>query len=309
MSEAVIEARGLRKAFDGVIACDGVDIAVQPGEIVGLVGPDGAGKTTTMRMLCGIVSADDGEPLIAGHNADDQPEAVHSHLGYLPQTFSLHRHLTVSENIAYMGDLYKIPPDLRKQREGELLQITDLHAFRDRQADRLSGGMRQKLSLVCTLIHQPEALLLDEPTTGVDPVSRREFWKLLYDLPRQGVGILITTPYMDEAARCNMIAFMYQGKILAFDTPQGIRDSIETRFVEVFAEPQRQARQVLQKCPAVESVEVFGDRLHVGLVSEAHPNDVTAALDAHGLHVEKFEEMKPTLEDAFMSLAPDDESR
>src|ERR1035437_552929 len=186
-TDLAVEVHGLRKAFRDVVAVEGVNLEVAAGEIVGLVGPDGAGKTTTLRMLCGILLPDAGEIRVAGHDAVRDPEGVKARIGYVPQRFSLHRDLTVNENIAYFADLYSVPPGTWLARRDELLEITQMAPFGNRLALALSGGMRQKLSLLCSLIHRPEVLLLDEPTTGVDPLSRRDFWKILYDLPRQGV--------------------------------------------------------------------------------------------------------------------------
>ena len=269
--ELAVVAQGLRKCFGPICACEGLTLDVASGEIVGLVGPDGSGKTTTFRMLCGILPPDAGTATVAGYDVSSQPEAVKARIGYLPQRFSLHRDLTIDENIHYTAELYTVPREQWEQRREELLEMTYLKPFRRRLAGRLSGGMRQKLALVCTLVHRPEVLFLDEPTTGVDPVSRRDFWKLLYDLPRQGVTIVISTPYMDEAARCNRLVFMYAGQVLAADTPDSLRRQVPGQLMQVRCRPQREAREALKRCPAVRSVEVFGDRLHVLLHDSADP--------------------------------------
>lgn len=302
MAELAVDARGLAKAFGPVIGCRGVDLDVRPGEIMGLVGPDGAGKTTTFRMLCGILPPDGGQAAVAGHDVVADPEGVKARIGYLPQRFSLHRDLTVDENIAYVAELYTVPRDDWKRRREELLDMTYLLPFRRRLAGRLSGGMRQKLALICTLIHRPEVLFLDEPTTGVDPVSRRDFWKLLYDLPRQGVTIVISTPYMDEAARCTRLAFMYAGQLLAVDTPAGLKQVVPGRLWQVRCRPQREAREALKRCPAVGGVEVFGDRLHVALKEGGTPDLCQEALRAAGIECFEHQQVEPSLEDAFMAL-------
>jgi ABC-2 type transport system ATP-binding protein len=297
-----IKAEGLRKTFGEVVACAGVDLTVSSGEIVGLLGPDGAGKTTTMRILCGILRPDSGSAHVAGHDVLREPEAVKRRIGYLPQRFSLHRDLTVDENIRYFADLYEAPRGAWEERREELLEITYMKPFRARQAGRLSGGMRQKLSLLCTLIHRPEVVLLDEPTTGVDPVSRRDFWKILYDLPRQGVTLLITTPYMDEASRCNRVALMYEGAVIAADTPAALREAIPGAIYEVSCRPQRTAREALKACPDVASVEVFGDRLHILMHPGADAEPIRKALAQAGVDCQRIQEAEPSLEDAFMTM-------
>jgi ABC-2 type transport system ATP-binding protein len=303
MGQAAVEVRGLTKRFGAVCAVDDLCLEVGQQEIVGLVGPDGAGKTTTLRILCGILRPDAGAARVAGHDVLRDPDGVKARIGYLPQRFSLHRDLTVNENIAYFADLYCVPRGTWQQRRDELLQITYLAPFSDRLAARLSGGMKQKLALICTLIHRPEVVFLDEPTTGVDPVSRRDFWKILYDLPRQGVTLVISTPYMDEASRCNRVAFLHQGRILADDTPAGLRAAVSGKIVEVRCRPQRTAREALKALPEVEGVEVFGDRLHVVLRPETDLEGVRLALKAAGVLCEDVTETEASLEDVFVGLA------
>ncbi len=307
--DLAVQVRGLRKAFEDVVAVDGLDLEVGTGEIMGLVGPDGAGKTTTLRMLCGILLPDAGEVRVAGHDAVRDPEEVKARIGYVPQRFSLHRDLTVNENIAYLADLYTVPPGTWTARREELLEITQMAPFRDRLAAALSGGMRQKLSLICALIHRPQVLLLDEPTTGVDPLSRRDFWQILYDLPRQGVTMLLCTPYMDEAARCNRVAFLHQGQILRQDTPAALRESIHSRIFEVRCRPQHLAREMLKRLPLVEGVEVFGDRLHVTLRPEAAPAEAWRALREAGVGELAPREVEPSLEDVFVAMGGEVENR
>ncbi|MEN6549658.1 MAG: ABC transporter ATP-binding protein [Armatimonadia bacterium] len=302
MPDLALDISGLRKSFGNVVACEDLTLQVEVGQIAGLVGPDGAGKTTSFRMLCGILPADGGHAMVGGAEVTTDPEAVKQHLGYLPQQFSLHRDLTIDENIRYMADLYMVPHAEWRARADELLDITYLTPFRKRLAGRLSGGMRQKLALVCSLIHRPRVLLLDEPTTGVDPVSRRDFWKILYDLPRQGVTILISTPYMDEAARCSKLAFMSEGSLLAVDTPQALRSRLPYQMIEVRCRPQREARTALQHEPGVASVEVFGDRLHIALRPGTTSDALKPALKAAGVECEEVSTVEPSLEDVFMAL-------
>jgi ABC-2 type transport system ATP-binding protein len=302
MSDLAVEVLGLQKSFGGVQACHDLTFSVQTGEIVGLVGPDGAGKTTTFRILCGILAADAGQAVVVGSDVAADPEAVKRQIGYLPQRFSLHRDLTVWENIRYMADLYGVAAGQWEARANELLEITYLQPFRQRLAGRLSGGMKQKLALLCALIHRPRLLLLDEPTTGVDPVSRRDFWQILYHLPQQGVTILISTPYMDEAARCNRVAFMYQGRLLALDTPAGLRGLAPGQYLEVRCQHQRRARERLQAIPEVSGVEVFGDRLHVALAPGGRAEIVAEALAGGDFACEHIAPVEASLEDVFMEL-------
>lgn len=302
MSDLAVEVRGLQKSFGSVAACRDLTFSVETGEIVGLVGPDGAGKTTTFRILCGILAADAGQAIVVGSDVASDPEAVKRQIGYLPQRFSLHRDLTVWENIRYMAELYGVARGQWEARADELLEITYLQPFRQRLAGRLSGGMKQKLALLCALMHRPRLLLLDEPTTGVDPVSRRDFWQILYHLPQQGVTILISTPYMDEAARCNRVAFMYQGGLLAFDTPAGLRRLPPGQYLEVRCRHQRQARAKLQTIPEVSGVEVFGDRLHVALATGGRAEVVAEALAAEDFACEQVMPVEASLEDVFMEM-------
>jgi len=302
MTDVALDVQGLRKEFGAVVACEGLTLQAPAGQILGLVGPDGAGKTTAFRMLCGILQPTAGGARVAGHDVVRDPEAVKQVIGYLPQQFSLHRDLTIEENIRYIADLYQVPRGRWEERRDELLEITYLTPFRRRLAGRLSGGMRQKLALVCALIHRPQVLFLDEPTTGVDPVSRRDFWKILYDLPRQGVTIVISTPYMDEAVRCHRLAFMFAGRLLTHDTPAGLRQAMPGRVLAVRCPAQREARLLLQQLAPVQSVEVFGDRLHVVLQPDVVVDDVQDALREAGVDCTQVEEIEPSLEDVFMAL-------
>ncbi len=300
---SAIRASGLRKEFDGVAAVDGVDLEVRPGEIFGLVGPDGAGKTTTMRMLCGILDATAGGAEVAGFDVARHPEEVKRRIGYMPQRLGLYGELTVAENIAFIANIYHVPRRERRQREKELLEFSRLAPFRNRLAQNLSGGMKQKLALVCTLIHTPTVLFLDEPTTGVDPVSRRDFWKILYSLLHEGITLLISTPYMDEAERCNRVALLSKGRVLRCDSPEMLKQQMRGDLLEIIAEPQRRAKEVLSAHPKVLGVQVFGDRLHVW-VRQAEPDEpaLLAALGAREIRVTSSRRAAPGLEDVFVSL-------
>ena len=298
-----IRARGLRKRFGGLTAVDGIDLEAKPGEILGLVGPDGAGKTTTMRMLCGILDPTEGEAQVAGFDVRHQPEQVKRRIGYMPQRFSLYADLTVSENMLFFANIYNVPRAERIRREQELLEFSRLGPFRTRLAGDLSGGMKQKLALACTLVHTPTVLFLDEPTTGVDPVSRRDFWRILYSLLREGVTLFVSTPYMDEAERCNRVALMDRGRLLLCDTPDALRLRMNGDLLEIVAEPQRQAKEALSARPDVLGVQVFGDRLHVWVNNAADDEPVLrAALAQRQIAVTSCRRVLPGIEDVFVSV-------
>lgn len=300
--EAMIEARGLRKVFEELAAVDGLDLSVRPGEIFGLVGPDGAGKTTTIRLLCGVLIPTSGEATIAGHDVVREPEAAKRDIGYVPQRFSLYHDLTVAENLYFYAELYQVPRDERLKREKELLAFSRLEPYRKRLARDLSGGMKQKLSLACSLIHTPRVLFLDEPTTGVDPVSRRDLWKILYALLKQGVTLFISSPYMDEAERCNRVALMDRGRILLCDTPEALKQRMRGEVLELVATPQREAKELLSGLPGVLGVQVFGDRLHVWLADAARDEPaLRSVLAGHRVAVDASRHVVPTLEDVFVS--------
>jgi len=298
-----VEARNLRKRFGNVEAVAGVDLCIREGEIFGLVGPDGAGKTTTLRLLCGLLDADDGAAAVAGIDALRDPEAVKRVIGYMPQRFSLYGDLTVAENISLFANLFHVPAADFAVREASLLQAARMAPFRDRLAMNLSGGMKQKLSLACTLIHRPRVLFLDEPTTGVDPVSRRDFWKILTGLLGEGVTLVICTPSMDEAERCHRLAFFDRGKILCCDTPAALRKHVRGELFELIAADQRSAGRLLSGQESVTDVQVFGDRLHV-LTSDAARGEamIRSRLGGAGIELVGLRRITPGLEDVFISL-------
>jgi ABC-2 type transport system ATP-binding protein len=298
--ELAINATGLRKVFGDVIAVDGVDLAVKQGEIYGLVGPDGAGKTTIMRLLTGVLDLTGGDATVAGEDVRRHPDAVKRRIGYMPQRFSLYGDLTVAENMYFVAQLYGVPRAERLRREEQLLGFSRLAPFRKRLAEHLSGSMRQKLALACTLIHTPEALFLDEPTTGVDPVSRRDFWRILYELLTEGVTIFVSTPYMDEAERCHRVGFISRGRLVATDTPSGLKARMHGLMLEVIADPVEPARAPLAHCAGVRDVQVFGDRLHVWAESAAVKAGLVPALEAAGVKVVSIRTIAPSLEDVFI---------
>ena len=298
-----VDATGVWKRFGEVEAVRGLDLRVTRGQIHGLVGPDGAGKTTTIRMLCGVLAPDAGRALVLGHDAAAESEMVREHIGYMPQRFSLYGDLTVLENLAFFADLYQVPRREREERSAELLAFSRLTPFAGRQAEFLSGGMKQKLALACTLIHEPELLLLDEPTTGVDPVARREFWRILYSLLGRGVTVLVSTPYMDEAERCNTVSFMAGGRIVVSDAPNQLKKLVGREILELRAEPRRAAMLAAREVQELEDVRVFGDLLHlVAADARAAEAATRTALDSREIRILSLRRIEPSMEDAFMSL-------
>ncbi len=298
-TEQLLRLRGLNKDYGNTRAVDGLDLAVARGEIVGLIGPDGAGKTTTMRVVLGLLRPGQGEIELLGEKTSSPSRRLKERLGYMPQRFSLYPDLTVAENLRFFADLFLMPADERKQREAELLEFSRLGPFRHRRAGDLSGGMKQKLALSCNLIHRPELLILDEPTTGVDPVSRQEFWESLRRFAAEGLGILVSTPYMDEAELCDRVLLMHQGRALAEGRPQELTAAFAHRLVVVTtADPTAAARALAaQDLPGMEAVR-FGDTLHI-----AHPAEQATELDSvlAGLGL-AAEPIDPTIEDVFVAL-------
>jgi ABC-2 type transport system ATP-binding protein len=238
---AIIEARDLTRKFGDLTAVDGLNLSVAAGEIFGLVGPDGAGKTTTLRMLCGLLDPTEGSATVAGYDTVREGQAVKDQIGYMAQRFGLYQDLTVDENMAFYADLFGIVGEQRKTLTAQLLRMTRMEEFRGRQAGRLSGGMKQKLALMCTLLHRPQILFLDEPTNGVDPVSRRDFWAILYQLLKEGITIFMTTAYLDEAERCNRVGLMHRGKLIRCEGPEAMKSatgaaSLEGAFIKTIQE-------------------------------------------------------------------------
>jgi ABC-2 type transport system ATP-binding protein len=304
MEHAVaIEITALCRSFGAVRAVDGLSLAVHPGEIVGLIGPDGAGKTTTLRMLCGALRPDSGTAVIAGVDVRRAPDAARRRIGYMPQRFSLYGDLTVDENLRFFADVYGVPRAEQPALADRLLAFSGLARFRGHRAEALSGGMKQKLALACTLIHTPPVLLLDEPTTGVDPVSRREFWAILRDAVRErGVAVLVSTPYMDEAERCHQVGFMRAGRLLAHGTPRELQRLVPGAVIELDATPRHAAEAALRRLPGVRDVQVFGDRLHLLAASAPTEADVRQALAQAGATLATMRQVAPGMEDVFMYL-------
>ncbi len=301
--EVSVWAQNLTRKFGGRTAVDQVSLTVYPGEIFGIVGPDGAGKTTTLRMLAGILPQSAGESRISGYDPRISPQQVKERLAYMSQRFGLYGDLTVDENIRFYADLYGVSERDRKSRTDELLSFSNLHPFRKRLAADLSGGMKQKLQLACALIHTPEVLLLDEPTNGVDPVSRRDFWKILYRLLRGGTAILVATAYLDEAERCNRIAFLNQGKILSSGTPGEIKAQMKEEILAVHSPEARMIRKIIESEGRETSCYAFGDRVHVVTSDTVRSGkDVQALLERRGMSVDRLTVETPGLEDVFVAL-------
>jgi ABC-2 type transport system ATP-binding protein len=297
----VIQSYDLSRIFGAVRAVAGLNMAVGEGEMFGLVGPDGAGKTTTIRMLCGILAPSGGRATVLGKDISRQSDAVKREIGYLSQRFSLYGDLSIDENIEFFAEINRVY-DFRKRRE-ELLDFTRLTPFRKRLAERLSGGMKQKLALACTLVHQPRILFLDEPTTGVDPVSRRDFWKILQSLLKQGITIVMSTPYLDEAERCTRVALMNEGAIMKLDTPAAMKSAMTGEVLEIVCAPVRGAFALLRDHPRAREVQAFGDRLNVIVQSATSDGDVLErGLRRGGIDVRSLRRIEPSLENVFISL-------
>jgi ABC-2 type transport system ATP-binding protein len=297
-----IRAEKLTKTFGPVTAVEGLTLSVAKGEIFGLVGPDGAGKTTLMRMFSGILLPSGGEAWILDHPITREAEPLKNRIGYMAQRFALYGDLTVMENIQFYADLYDVPARERPPRIERLLSFSNLTPFQGRLAQNLSGGMKQKLGLACALVHTPEVLFLDEPTNGVDPVSRRDFWRILYDLLKEGVTIFISTAYLDEAERCHRLALIHQGRLLALGTPDEIKREMKGELWELRCEPRMKARETLKDLPGVRSVGIFGERVHL-LLQEGE--DIRVQLEeflkAAGVECRSWRRIRPSLEDVFIS--------
>ncbi|MBI5575539.1 MAG: ABC transporter ATP-binding protein [Deltaproteobacteria bacterium] len=296
----------MSRRYGTVTAVDGITMDVRRGEMFGLIGPDGAGKTTTLRVAIGLLPPNAGTVRTCGLDPVREKRKLTARIGYLSQRFSLYGDLSVDENIAFFADIHGVRG--WQARRDELLDMVRMTPFRGRLADRLSGGMKQKLALACTLIHTPELLVLDEPTAGVDPVSRRDFWRLLARLRQEGLTILMTTPYLDEAERCHRVALMDRGRLLALDAPDELRKGLQGIIIEILARPKRRALELLRGLDGVAEAESFGERLHAFLPgvpsAEAPPaaTRLSAALQsAGGIEVDSARPVEPSLEDIFIS--------
>lgn len=303
-----IVVAGLEKSFAGRPAVRGLSLEVRPGEIFGLVGPDGAGKTTTLRMLAGILPADAGTMMLAGVDVVRHPERAKHALSYMPQRFGLYEDLTVDENIRFYADLFGVKAEERASRSEQLLKAAGMAEFHKRLAGQLSGGMKQKLGLVCALIHRPKVILLDEPTTGVDPVSRRDFWRILYELLAEGVAILLSTAYLDEAERCHRVALLHQGRLLFSDTPQNLKARMPKSVLVIQSRDSRKLRALLEGEPGISGMVLHGDALRIVVDDATRIAAVKARLDAGTASFDFIEKVEPTIEDLFVDAVSAEES-
>lgn len=291
------------KKYGAVTALDDVSFEIAQGEMFGVIGPDGAGKTTSIRLACGLIRADLGRVSVLGHDPVKSHRAITGEVGYLSQRFSLYGDLTIDENIGFFAEIHGVRR--YEATRDRLLGMTQLTPFRARRADRLSGGMKQKLALACTLVHEPKILLLDEPTTGVDPVSRREFWKLLSEFVASGLTIVMATPYLDEAERCSRIVLLHEGRVLSVDRPENLQETLRGRILEVIADTPRPPTELLAGVPGVADVQPFGERAHVrftGTTAIEAEGAVRAALDRAGVGIVSIRPVAASLEDVFIEL-------
>ena len=299
---AAVELSGLTRRFGDLVAVDGLSLSVAPGEIFGLVGPDGAGKTTTIRMMAGILPPDAGSIAVAGCNVVRDPESVKRYISYMPQRFGLYEDLTVDENIRFYADIFGVRRRERAERSARLLKACGMSEFGARLAGNLSGGMKQKLGLACALIHTPKILLLDEPTNGVDPISRREFWEMLYALAGQGVTIINSTAYLDEAERCNRIALLHHGRVLFCDTPAHLKERVPYAVVAIVSPQARRVRDELADAPGVAGAVLVGDAVHLFVDDAARRiPELEARMRAADIAFEEAVRVAPTIEDLFVS--------
>lgn len=299
---------GLTRDFKTTKAVDGLSLEVASGELFGIVGPDGAGKTTTLRMLAGVLRPTSGDAVIGGVSVSSHPESVKSHIAYMSQRFGLYTDLTVRENVDFYADLYRVPKVERPPRLERLFAFSNLGPFQDRLAGNLSGGMKQKLSLCCALIHHPDVLLLDEPTFGVDPISRRDLWLILHEMVEEGVTVLVSTSYLDEAERCDRVALLHEGRVLALDVPESLLKLLPGEVVSVKGAAPREARDLIRKLPGVAGTALFGNSVHAVLEGTGMSREtVDKALVERGLTGYSVDTVEPSLEDVFLHLVRGEE--
>lgn len=297
-----IETKHLVKHYGSVCAVNDVSFSISSGEIFGLIGPDGAGKTTLMRILVSLINSDSGDALFFGKSIADNMQFVRGNIGYMPQRFSLYQDLTVEENMAFYAKIFQVSPLEFKKRKEELYHFSKLEKFKSRRAGALSGGMKQKLALSCMLIHEPEVMILDEPTTGVDPIARHEFWEMLKALSHKGKTLLISTPYMEEAQQCTRVGLMYQGKVMAMNTPALLETEFACPLFLVKTEDAYQTYKAFQKTEFKDSVYLFGDGIHIRDPNHLSKSDFEKRLRFHEISYLGIEEIKSGLEDIFLNL-------
>jgi ABC-2 type transport system ATP-binding protein len=301
--QIIIETQGLSREFGDSLAVDSLDLSIPRGELFGLVGPDGAGKTTTLRLLTGLLKITSGSGVLLGFDLATQAEEIKQYIGYMAQEFSLYSELSVMENLEFFSQLYDVSGEEFARRSERLLEFAALSPFRNRRAEHLSGGMQKKLALACTLIHEPEILILDEPTTGVDPISRREFWDILAELHILRTTVIVSTPYMDEADRCSRVGLMYEGRMVVCADPATIRSQLVGEVVQVRTEDWQAARAVLMELTGILETQLYGESIHL-LVDSAEKRipQVQVALQEHGVGIQEVRLAPPRMEEAFISL-------
>lgn len=304
---AAIQADHLIRRFGKVTAVDGVSFRVERGEIFGFLGPNGSGKTTVIKMLIGLLPLTGGSAWVQGLDVRADPEGVRERIGYMSQKFSLYDDLSVAENLQFYGRIYGLPPDRLKRRIDDIVQLNGLGPYLNRLAAQLSGGWKQRLALGCAMLHEPKLLFLDEPTAGIDPVARRQLWDLLFELSGQGITFFVTTHYMDEAERCNHVAYIYYGKIIADGTPEALKllpdvQPPGTERIEIATPEVTRALRVARKLPGIRSATIFGESIHALVEEHFDLDDLRAKLQSSGIHVTEIRPLTPSLEDVFVEL-------
>jgi len=303
MNTIAIQAKDLSRSFGKFVAVDRVSFSLDYGEIFGFLGPNGAGKSTTIRMLCGILAPTGGTATVAGYDVMTDPESIKKSIGYVSQRFSLYADLTVEENLAFYGRIYSLSNALLKERMEEIMELTELDQFRKRLAGALSGGWKQRLALSNALLHRPKILFLDEPTAGVDPLSRRALWEILYELAENGVALFVTTHYMEEAERCNQIAVISQGRLIAIGTPAELKERATGKLLEVVCRPLMKGSRIFGHLPGVVGITAYGTALHLNVTDvKAVTAGIKEAARREGIEVDSIWPIAPTLEDAFATL-------
>lgn len=299
----IVETKDLIRDFKKTRAVNGLTLSIESGELFGLVGPDGAGKTTTLRLLAGLLDISEGDATVLGFDLKEKAESIKPHIGYMAQQFSLYGELSVMENLQFFAELFDVASKDMAERTERLLTFAGLTEFKERRAANLSGGMQKKLALACTLIHQPEILLLDEPTTGVDPISRREFWNILTELHLQGTTIIVSTPYMDEADRCSRVGLMYAGKLVECDTPKNIREKLEGDVIEIQAEDWQKTLRTVSALGGVREAQTYGESIHLLVDSGTRRlPEIESILKKEKLIYRSIRIAPARMEEAFISL-------
>lgn len=302
--DIAIEVKNLTRRFGTFVAVDHVNFTIRYGEIFGFLGANGAGKSTTMRMLCGILIPSDGTAIVAGYDVNKDSEKIKQSIGYVSQKFSLYTDLTVEENLEFYSRIYGIDESKRKSRIEEVIQMIGLHSYRHQLAGNLSGGWKQKLALANAIVHKPKILFLDEPTAGLDPLSRRSLWEILYQLADQGIALFVTTHYMEEAERCNQIAFISHGKLLKIGNPEELKQSVTGGLLEVECSPLMKASRVFEKIPGVIGITVYGTNLHLNVLNEKNVEyEIKTLAQKEGIQVRSIKSISASLEDVFATLS------